>query len=344
MVGLPFNHLSSSRRGQSGALGLVLLTAMVLVVVGLGALAVDLSHVQAVQGELQNATDAAALAGAQAMVSDPSNADADATAVASENTADGRAVAQGSGCNVNVTVLPVDSMGDTSVEVDASMTVHHALARIFGRLQDSVGARSTAVYYPSVTTLYANQVFPIAPSLDDTSQGPALNTKHVGDQVTIAIKPSGGNAAWTSGTTVHPSTTVLREIVNIALGLAPPNSSLSPEMTANGTNQIALTQGLHNGVDLSGGQYPGRLEGKPYIVMPVITGSNPYVQSRELRGFIAVHVTGISRGPDSLTLTGTLVKGLVQGAGGLLPGAGASDPNNVLPELSAATVKLAPTN
>src|SRR5579875_4161987 len=129
-----FHRRRSSKRSQSGVLGAVLLSGIVLIVVGLGALAVDLAHVQTVQGELQNATDAAALAGAQAMVSDPSNADADATAVASENTADGRAVAQGSGCNVNVTVLPVDSMGDTSVEVDASMTVHHALARIFGRL------------------------------------------------------------------------------------------------------------------------------------------------------------------------------------------------------------------
>src|SRR5579875_572395 len=330
-----FHRRRSSKRSQSGVLGAVLLSGIVLIVVGLGALAVDLAHVQTVQGELQNATD-------------PANADADAVSVAGENKADGRAVSSGTGSTVNVTVLPIDSSGDSSVEVDASMTINHMLARIFGRTQDTVISRSTATYYPVINYLDANQFFPIAPSIDDTSQGAALNTKHIGDNVTIVVESggSGGNAAWVSGTTNSPANTnYMRGLIDIALQLAPPNSSIDTAIAADGVTKISpMSQGMHLGTNILGTQEVSAMMAKPFLVFPVISGSKPYVQSRTVLGFITVKVNSVSQTAGQFTINGTLVKGLVQGLGGALPNAGSADPGGDLSNISAATVKLTPAS
>ncbi len=322
-------------RTKNGMLGTMLLRAVIIIVIGLGALAVDIGHIQTVQGELQNATDAAALAGARDYVNgNEASADSDALAVAARNTADGKAVSPTTPhANVTVTASPPVA-GEGSVEVNAQIQITDLLAPIFGRKTETISARSQANYYPSVSGIFPNQMFPIAPSLDDTSHGAALQTKNVGDAVNITIQPSGGNAAWTSGTTTHPSTTVIRQALDIALGLASPDSSENPAMTADGTNEIALTQGLHNGVDLTGSKYASVIEQMPYVVLPCILGSNPYNKSRTLEGFICVKVNSMSTGPDSLTLNCTLVKGLVRGSIGSLPTGG------VPTTLSAGTIKL----
>ncbi|HEY9789781.1 MAG TPA: pilus assembly protein TadG-related protein [Candidatus Obscuribacterales bacterium] len=339
-----FFRIYAKNRERRGSL-IVLIPAVVLIaIIGIGAFAMDVSHNVTVRTELQNAVDAAALAGAQDFkdASTWPSVDADALQVAQQNTADGRNVSNStSGASVTVqSQTPGQNNSPGECQVGASMQITDLFAKLFAHNNDTIDVTSTADYWNTVNSIEANQMMPIAPSLDDTSQGPALSSKKLGDQLTITIKPSGGNAAWTSGTMTHPSTTVLREALDVALGLAQPTPGANPAMVADGTTQIALTQGLHNGVDLSAAPYAGLIEGKQYVVLPVITGSNPYVQSRVLMGFIAMKVTSISTGPDSLTLNGTLVKGLVKGAGGMLPNAGVSDPTQTLSQLSVGTVKL----
>src|SRR5262249_52016099 len=84
-------------RKQNGAMGGLLFCAVLLTILGLGTFALDFSHVLAVRGELQNAADAAALAGAGAFAKlEEESAETHALDVANANTADGRAVSNNS--------------------------------------------------------------------------------------------------------------------------------------------------------------------------------------------------------------------------------------------------------
>lgn len=91
------NQLLSNLRNQRGATAIMVSSAMVMLV-GFVALAIDLSHLYVVKNELQNAADAGALAGAQALYSaakgtavDP-NANQIAYAAATANNSEGVAV------------------------------------------------------------------------------------------------------------------------------------------------------------------------------------------------------------------------------------------------------------
>src|SRR5215813_5883114 len=74
-------------RNQTGSMGAVIFSAALISILGLGAFALDFSHMLAVRGELQNAADAAALAGAGAYAKlEDDQAEVDALEVASVNT------------------------------------------------------------------------------------------------------------------------------------------------------------------------------------------------------------------------------------------------------------------
>src|SRR4030095_586209 len=143
-------------RKQTGSLGGLAFSAALIAILGLGAVALDMSHVSAVRSELQNASDAAALAGAQAFVQgEGENAEANALDVAENNSADGRPVSNESPeTEVTVQATPALVPGEANiVRVDSSVTIHHMLASIFGRPTDTISVRSRAGAYHSVTRL-----------------------------------------------------------------------------------------------------------------------------------------------------------------------------------------------
>src|SRR5215470_2466253 len=150
---------------QTGSMGAVIFSAALISILGLGAFALDFSHMLAVRGELQNAADAAALAGAGAYAKlEDDQAEVDALEVASVNTADGRAVSNESP-DTEITVDSFHSTGNGDpnvVEVNAAMTVNHMLAPIFARKQDRITVASRAGCYDYVKVLGGNQAFPIA--------------------------------------------------------------------------------------------------------------------------------------------------------------------------------------
>ena len=96
-----------SLRSQFGLLGGPMLAVCILIAVCLASLAVDFGHVGMVKTELQNPCDAAALAGAQDLYTDPDGASARALLVAAGNKANGLVVSNSSpGTTVTVDVTP----------------------------------------------------------------------------------------------------------------------------------------------------------------------------------------------------------------------------------------------
>lgn len=121
--------LFKSESGQS-----VLIIAISLVVlVGFAAIGVDIGRVSVTKGQLQNAADAAALAGAQALPS-AANAQAQAITYAGIN-----------GVSAANTVATTPFGGNSAkIEVVCKGTVQYTFARIFGLTSRQVSARSVA--------------------------------------------------------------------------------------------------------------------------------------------------------------------------------------------------------
>jgi Flp pilus assembly protein TadG len=336
-------------RTQVGALGALIFCAIFLITIALGAIALDIAHVSTVRTELQSATDAAALAGAQSLVKDPDNAEAHALEIASSNTADGKAV-DNTVDNRQVTCL-VDTISDPpTVTVDATAQVKHMLAPIFGRSTDSISVSSKSAMYAPLTILAANQAFPISVSIDQWPQGPGgtekpLNQLHLGDTATIVVRPSGNpgrNAAWTSFKLGSANTSIYVSLIRQVLGLDPPDPSHSIPQLEAGVDSINIDNGQNvgTGVDTT---YSIPIKSRPFIVFPIISGSD-FSGSKLVRGFATMQVETISGTSGTTTFRGKLVKGLVRGFPGTTTSTGNAANDAALAELGPTAVKLLSTS
>jgi Flp pilus assembly protein TadG len=341
--------IGGCRRDETGSIGALFICALLIVGLGLGAFALDFAHMMAVRSELQNASDAAALAGATAFAKDEDElAETHALEVAGQNHADGRPVSNDSvETEVTAQSFPSGLTGEPDlVEVDARMAVNHMLAPIFGRRKDTIAVTSKAGYYPTLRMLGPNQAFPIAVSVDQWPRGPEggdlpVNRLKKGDPVTIIISPSaqpGRNAAWTSFNISSANTDTYVELIEQALGMAPPNEDVSIPQLEVGVDEIALDNGINNGTDLNG-KYEAPAKAKPFLVMPLIQG-NQYNQKQTVIGFITVKIKSIKYKSGDFEILGTLVKGIVRGWGGEIPGTGNGQNNQAVNDLSPAVVKL----
>ena len=333
-------------RRPTGSLGFFLVAVLILIVCGVGALALDLAHVMTVRGELQNAADAAALAGAQELAMDTGNSDTNALQVAGQNTADGRAVSNASPFTNVTSVTNTVSIPET-VQVSTQMRVNHMLAPIFGRLTDTLGAQSQADFYPSIYKIGPNLSFPIAVSVDQYPNGsasagpPRLMDLSIGDPVTMQIVPSGvpgRNAVWTSFNIGSAHTSTYVSLVEQVLGQIPPDPNTPIPSLEAGKSQILLDNGLNQGVGLDD-NFLKDIQNEQFLLLPVIAG-NQYNQAVTVLGFVTVKVNTITHTSGSLTIQGTLVKGLVKQAwgGSLPPGTYKTQIENI----SAAVIKLVP--
>jgi hypothetical protein len=216
-------------RAASGST-IVLLALFVLVAVfTIGVLGLDIVHNTTSRTSLQNATDAAALAGAAQIVQEsvnPSNfqswnypdytytvtsADVQAAALnrAASNTSDGHPVSSASGVNLNVVYTPAAAaaagvpFNNGTCSVTATQTILNMFAGIVGAPTAPVTTTSQATSYVTVAGVNPNVTFPIAVSLDtfnghDGSGNQPLNSSKIGSTITFYLEDPCANAAWTS--------------------------------------------------------------------------------------------------------------------------------------------------
>ena len=121
--------LLKSESGQS----ILLIAISLVVLIGFAAIGVDVGRVSVAKGQLQNAADAAALAGAQALPS-AANAQAQAIVYAGINSV-----------SAADTVATTPFSGDSAkIEVVCNGTVQYTFARVFGLSSLQISARSVA--------------------------------------------------------------------------------------------------------------------------------------------------------------------------------------------------------
>jgi len=266
-----------------------------------------------VRTELQNATDAAALAGAQDLYTNPDNAETHARLVAAVNQANGTLVSSTNpGVDVSVVVTRPAAANEGQVEVTASMRIRHWLAAIFGRLDDVISARSVAGASSLLRRVNAGKAFPLAVSLDAPGpNGWSLRSLHAGDTIELNINSQQQkNAAWTSFTLDPPNAHWLSDAIDYSLGLSSDeeNRFLIPSV------KVGDSINLENGV--SGEKSLGKnnaqhdaLLAAPMLILPVVNDLPPNNKESAVVGFVGVDVTDVrvNEGQgEVLTIVGTL--------------------------------------
>jgi Flp pilus assembly protein TadG len=301
-----------SQRRQNGVLGIMMMPLSIIISVMLGSIAVDTAHIVAVKTQLQNATDAGALAGAIQLIYDPSIADNHALSVTGKNRADGKAVSNSTpGVTVVSQTVPPDDTTGGQVTVSASMTISHLLAPIFGRTSDVISTTSVAgrganlqeVYGylpgPDANTPGTPQTFPIALDVNAPGDdGVALKDRHVGDVFNIYFNSTTWqNAAWTSFKQDPTNAPYVRDAISQRLGLSPPQANYFPNLAVGenistntgmlGQHELGLPGTLRNALIAT---YPLVL---PIVVSPNLAGSG------SIAGFIAIRVLDADNNLDS---------------------------------------------
>jgi len=305
-------------RRETGSLSGPLLALSLVIGVTIGALAVDFGHAGMVRTQLQNATDAAALAGAQDLYTNPDLAENHALSVASSNQANGQAVSNSSGGTaVSVQVTRPNLINGGRVEVTASMSISHLLAPIFGRFSDVLVARSVAGGSSVLKRLNQGQGFPLAVSLYAASaDGLPLRNHQLGDTVQLTINSQQNkNAAWTSYTVDPPNSSFISNAIDSSLGLSDQNPFFIPPVQIG--DQINLLNGIAGQMEL-GRQSPEHdaLLNAPLVLVAVVADLPPMNQTSQVIGFVGLHVTGVELDQNHgqvLTITGTLLPASASG-------------------------------
>ncbi len=339
-----------NQRTERGSLAIVMPAAILLGVVALGMLAMDITHNITVRSELQSATDAAALAGAQDLVTSQMSSQSynaavqDALAVGQQNTADGRPVSNTSqNTTVTAQAMPDLLPNQATVQVDAQMTISNMFAKLVNHPSDPVTVQSKALASGSITGAWGNQLFPLAVSIDTTKgHTQPVYQNQIGDTITFDINSQQyKNAAFTSFT-IHPaSAEYIKNAIDQMLGLAPMVPGYVPAVN------IGDSLYLNNGVDgqkrLADGAPYTALTNGAVLYLPVMQGDPPYNQTRQCVGFVAVKVTDVQKNQSGglvEKITVKLIKGLMKGTPGLITSTNNSSLNSGLQSLSAGTVQL----
>jgi len=252
-------------RNESGSVVAILPAVIVIAVIGLGAIGLDVAHNVTTRTAEQSATDAAALAGVSYVVQNnigsnsglgtsppvgamqiaslasgvSGNAQTTAVSVAGNNTADGKRVSTAGGATVTTTVSAPSSSTSASTpypgnngecQVNSSMPIRNMFSSIIGRPTDVVPVQSNATGYTTVVGVDANQLFPIAVSLDSTNGHSTTASDNnlplamctIGTQTAFTLEEPCANAAWTTfnalkSPTAYPSETNQLNWINAAI-------------------------------------------------------------------------------------------------------------------------------
>jgi Flp pilus assembly protein TadG len=287
---------STYKRTQYGAIGTTLMVviapaAFLLV----GVLAHDLPYLTAVKTQLQSATDAAALAGAQELTSNSANAAQAAILCANNNYANGKVVESNgtTGQTLTVDVVPPDQAGRGSVTVTASMPVQNLFGSIVGHNIDTITATSKAGSTSSLKHLNPNRGFPVAVNYNAVSQA------QIGSSVTFWINSQQVKNAAFTGFNQNTNANVVKAEMDQALGLTSVTDGLIPGLTLGDNLAIDLSNGVLGQMQLSHEPYYSALLSKVYILPLVDTGSTQMNQNSTIVGFIAVRFTEVFTSSNS---------------------------------------------
>ena len=309
-----------------GQLAIFMIPMMILVAFLFAVYAADLQHITSVRAQLQNATDAAALAGAQDLWFNIDKAQADALSIANSNVVDGKRLSVDTpGTSIDVVVTPPAGVTPGSVKCTATVAVNHLFGPILGRYTDDITVTSVAGTSGSLYTLAANQAFPLAISLDMVPQlkggatDKALKACNVGDTFTIYIGSQGVKNGGFTGFKENASAHNINAEIDQALGITKPSDDTIPSMSLG--DPINLTNGVDGQKRLAKDPYISLLTDK-VLVMPVVLGDPAMNKSRAIVGFIGFQVKSVvnNSGPGLVeSITGTLVKPQVPGISGPIP-------------------------
>lgn len=274
-----------SSRSKRGIMSAMLFAIVLLSSFAIGALALDVAHAVMIRYQLQVATEAGALAGAQELAkntitsADVDNAQNYAANVTAANKADNTAV---SNANSAMTVSVSVDQTNRTVTVTATDQTTNIFARIFGNNSQPVSAQAVAQASNGIQVLYPGQALPLAVSLDTVpSKGPQKDkplNSYIGsgstDPFTLVLNPQNSkNACWLTDWTY---------IAN------------SPSLTFGATQSDT-----QNGVvasDVNNIQ-PGQT-----LMLPIIQGDPPMNDMRTIIGIIPFTVTS-KNWPQQITGT-----------------------------------------
>lgn len=342
------SSIKSRRRGQ---MSLLFILVTLIVGVSFSALALDFAHMSAVRTTLHNATDAAALAGAQDLWKNPEDCATNAYAVAALNKADGKAVSNDSeGCNVNVIVTPPTNTAHGQVEVDATLEVEHWFAPFAGHWTDTIQVGSVAGTAGKLIRLNAGQGFPLAISIDQAPTdnkgnvlGMPLNQMKPGDSIKLYIgSQSMKNAAWTSLTAGSANASTINTMLDEGLGLQTKKQIDIPSVAVG--DMINLNNGVMGMKDLCKEPTYSALLNEPFFIVPVVAGAPAYNQQAAVVGFTGLKITNVDSKSNNgivMTITGTLMNmPQVDGQSGVINNTGNPANDDALTRLSVGPIQL----
>lgn len=343
---MKFNRQINRLRSQKGILGCYMNSALVLIALSLGTLAVDLGHIASVRHEMQNAVDAAALSGAQDLSSDPSACERHAITVCRQNLADGLAVANESAdMNVVVTVNPSTATVPGTVRVTAVRNSENILAKIFGNMATNITVTALAGGTGTVVETNGDMLFPLAVSMDEARRDlniRPLNELHVGDTFDIYINSQQfKNAAFTSFSDPNTNANWIKNAIAQSLNLDPKEQVSIPPVAVG--DEINIVNGVIGEKTLADDPYYAALYNKGTIFLPVIEGGAPFTQTRTVVGFIGVHVNTVSvnlKGGVVEKISVTIMKPISTGTDGILPSTYNTQTDAALNEMSLLVCKL----
>lgn len=311
-------------RKPSGIMGSYFITGAILVGALLGCMGTDFAHIAAVQEELQNAADAAALAGAQDLWTSPQNAESNARAVLAENTADGRKLEDANLVSSDVIVTPPQPpLQGGQVEVRLRFQIRNVMAPLIGRYFETLNARAVAGTAATIQTVFANQVFPLG--VDPFLVPPAaigeeaIANKQIGDTVTLYINSQQWkNAAWTSLKYKPASNAYIDRAVEGLLGLEPLEPGYISAIDIG--DKINLNNGVISEKSLARGDERAALldPTRPPLTFPLISSQGKFNQDAEVVGFISIRPTNITTGGGGgvvQTIVGRIVAAQLRGIG-----------------------------
>lgn len=190
---------SVKTRREKGIMGSMMLISLILIMVSLLSLSIDYSHLVAVRAQLRNAADAAALAGAQQLWTNPDSCGSYAYNVCQQNLADGLYLTnENSVVTVNTQTVPPSGANLGTVTVTINMLLKDLVSPIFGRFTDHVQVIAVAGAAGDVKQTYENILFPIAVSKDQTP-GTGSTSNNGNAVANNSNGNGGGNGGGNSG-------------------------------------------------------------------------------------------------------------------------------------------------
>jgi Flp pilus assembly protein TadG len=315
-------------------MGCMLVAAVVPIAFILAALAVDIGHVSMVRTELQNAADAAALAGAHDIDLSPEKLRMRAEAVAGFNTADGRPVSNSAaGTDVQVAFIPATAATTALVRVTVLRRVKHFFASIFGRTSDQIMVRATASSGGRLSTNFDGMTFPLALTADRFT----LNTFEIGDTIRLVVTAddrsgSGNNGnhngadngnhygyvtkpghGYGDNTVINAAfVQFLPGALEQSLGMTTWQPGVVPAVKINDSLSLNDIDSALTKMPLP--EYSAALMAKKFAIIPVVTGDPASVGGHNVIGFLAVKFTYVGVTNQKLSyLECTLIKVAIPG-------------------------------